>query len=743
MITTKQAFICLSTAILLWGCSKDPVPSTTTNNTTNTTNNTGAAAATPNVDYSLDTTVRLNYTVMLVNGTEFSMGFGKTSSSLGGATVTVSQAGSSITKLTDDNGMASFIGFFKGVLTVSVSKFDLTSLKYLVTVNSSAITAKAGKIDVANFIPVFKIKNDPLTATIMGRVTYENDLTNSVVETVPAGTKILASIDATSPAFYTQYLKIKTPYILDSLQSGKIINFAYQTAFYDSTDASGNYKITIPGSVDGLPFILTTPDISDNQKYYQNASVAGFNQTKISRTIFSSNQVPTAIPPAGGAQVTFLSGSGATASATVSGTGQISNINITSGGTGYTAPPKVTITGGGGTGATATATVSNGVVSAITINNGGSGFTSNPTISISSFTVASSVSATIGGGGSIVDIQIQNSGSGYVAAPIVTVAAPVLPGGVTATASATVSTGGMISAINILNAGSGYTSNPVVTIANAPAGGTNASAISQYSGQGVQSTTIISGGSGYTGTPTVTFSAPDIPSGTRAQGTAAIDPNTGTVIGLTVSTQGSGYLFAPSVTLSAGSGASASATFSGQILTGINVITPGVDYSFAPKVVITGGGGTGAAANATILNGKIIGFNITNAGSGYTSSPSVSLVSGSGAQASVVVSGSGIASINLVNGGSGYTGAPTLVISPNPITSPGSGATATATVDPTGAVTGITVTNQGTGYLGGNVPSVAAPYSVLPAITPANPLNVKSGMIYIKDIYFGTGLKVN
>ena len=97
MITTKQAFICLSTAILLWGCSKDPVPSTTTNNTTNTTNNTGAAAATPNVDYSLDTTVRLNYTVMLVNGTEFSMGFGKTSSSLGGATVTVSQAGFSST----------------------------------------------------------------------------------------------------------------------------------------------------------------------------------------------------------------------------------------------------------------------------------------------------------------------------------------------------------------------------------------------------------------------------------------------------------------------------------------------------------------------------------------------------------------------------------------------------------------------------------------------------------------------
>ena len=63
----------------------------------------------------------------------------------------------------------------------------------------------------------------------------------------------------------------------------------------------------------------------------------------------------------------------------------VSGITITDGGAHYkvATPPSVTITGGGGTGATATATVSSsGIVNGITITSGGSGYTSSPTVTI-------------------------------------------------------------------------------------------------------------------------------------------------------------------------------------------------------------------------------------------------------------------------------------------------------------------------------------------------------------------------
>ena len=63
----------------------------------------------------------------------------------------------------------------------------------------------------------------------------------------------------------------------------------------------------------------------------------------------------------------------------------VSGITISDGGAHYkvATPPSVTITGGGGTGATATATVSStGIVNGISITSGGSGYTSVPTVTI-------------------------------------------------------------------------------------------------------------------------------------------------------------------------------------------------------------------------------------------------------------------------------------------------------------------------------------------------------------------------
>lgn len=61
--------------------------------------------------------------------------------------------------------------------------------------------------------------------------------------------------------------------------------------------------------------------------------------------------------------------------------GTIGGINLTSGGSNYTAP-VVTITGGGGTGATASAFLTGGVITSIYMTNWGSGYTSVPTVSI-------------------------------------------------------------------------------------------------------------------------------------------------------------------------------------------------------------------------------------------------------------------------------------------------------------------------------------------------------------------------
>jgi hypothetical protein len=74
----------------------------------------------------------------------------------------------------------------------------------------------------------------------------------------------------------------------------------------------------------------------------------------------------------------------AKATSTITGDA-VTSITITDGGAHYkvATPPSVTISGGGGTGATATTTVSStGIVNGITITSGGSGYTSNPTITI-------------------------------------------------------------------------------------------------------------------------------------------------------------------------------------------------------------------------------------------------------------------------------------------------------------------------------------------------------------------------
>ena len=63
----------------------------------------------------------------------------------------------------------------------------------------------------------------------------------------------------------------------------------------------------------------------------------------------------------------------------------------------------------------------------------------------------------------------------------------------------------------------------------------------------------------------------------------------------------------------------------------------GSGYSSAPSVTFSGGNGSGAAATAVVSGGQITGFNFTNYGSGYTSAPSVSLSGGGGSNGAVSI----------------------------------------------------------------------------------------------------------
>jgi hypothetical protein len=91
---------------------------------------------------------------------------------------------------------------------------------------------------------------------------------------------------------------------------------------------------------------------------------------------------------------------------------------VANGGSGYTAaqPAPVIFTGGGGSGAAGTATIAGGSVTNVTITSGGSGYTSAPTVWI-----GLNAEATLSSSGSVAAVTVVNPGSGFTAAPGVTI----------------------------------------------------------------------------------------------------------------------------------------------------------------------------------------------------------------------------------------------------------------------------------------------------------------------------------
>jgi hypothetical protein len=145
----------------------------------------------------------------------------------------------------------------------------------------------------------------------------------------------------------------------------------------------------------------------------------------------------------------------------------------------------------------------------------------------------------------------------------------------------------------------------------------------------------------------------------------------------------------------------------------------GSGYS-APAVVNISAppsGGTQATATATVGASGVTGITVGSGGSGYTS-PTVAIdpppAGGTQAVATATLA-SGI-SLSLGSAGAGYISPSVAISAPDVAT--GTQATATATADPsTGAITAITVTDPGSGYI--NLPTVSITDSGTPAGTGA------------------------
>jgi hypothetical protein len=104
--------------------------------------------------------------------------------------------------------------------------------------------------------------------------------------------------------------------------------------------------------------------------------------------------------------------------------------------------------------------------------------------------------------------------------------------------------------------------------------------------------------------------------------------------------------------------------------------------------------------NIVVKSAGNVGVNITNAGSGYTSAPTVSFsapTSGTTATGTAAVSGGAITSITITNPGSGYSSAPSVSFSGGG----GSGAAATASLATAGDVflSEIVVADAGSGFV--------------------------------------------
>jgi len=225
---------------------------------------------------------------------------------------------------------------------------------------------------------------------------------------------------------------------------------------------------------------------------------------------------------------------------------------------------------------------------------------------------------------------------------------------------------------------------------------------------------VVSGGTGYTTQPTVTIAAPPA-GGIQAVAEATIEPlATGQLESITIDNVGAGYETAPTVEITGGGGTGATATATivdpGSPVASVSLTSAGQQcYASAPAVSFTGAG-SGAAATATLEGTAscVVAWTVTGACSSRkgTTVTGVGLsgAAGSGFSGSVTFKhGSGaVTGVTIQNPGTGYTSNPTNLTN---LTGCGS---LTVTAVTGYRVAGLSLTAGGSGYSGTPIVGLSA-----------------------------------
>lgn len=228
------------------------------------------------------------------------------------------------------------------------------------------------------------------------------------------------------------------------------------------------------------------------------------------------------------------SGYGAQVIANIEG-GSVTSLDVIANGAAFEEIPSITITGGSG--ASATAHLAGTGIFTIDVTNGGSGY-NEAQVNIGGNGIGASATAQIVNG-TIIGIIVDVAGSGYTYPPPITITGD----GYGAEANANIIPT-HIDYIEITSNGDGYTSRPLITIEG------DATAKAILGGTGILRIDVVDGGADYTSDPIVSV----IP-GINQVG-VPISPSTWTTRGYSVDhiavvTGGIGYTSAPDVNISA------------------------------------------------------------------------------------------------------------------------------------------------------------------------------------------------
>ena len=223
-----------------------------------------------------------------------------------------------------------------------------------------------------------------------------------------------------------------------------------------------------------------------------------------------------------------------------------------------------------------------------------------------------------------------------------------------ATATAAVVDGFVVSA-TLTDGGCGYTNTPGVAFIGD--NGSGAEAVAVVSNGVVVAVNIVDAGSGYTDAPAVVIAPPFIPQPTMSL--AALSRLSFSDLAV-----GAGYQLQSLVGgtwSNVGPSFSATSSTFTQLVSG-TVAPNGYRLAVTPLP-------QQAYATVQMVDGFVVAASVTSGGSGYTTSPIVTILNdagGSNATATATVSGGLITGITITSAGIGYLNTPTIVIAPPP-----------------------------------------------------------------------------